>query len=177
MALTQGGRVFTWGRGGTGSLGHGARVIQNTPAHVEGLGGVVDVAAGEVHSLAVDRGGRVYAWGYNREGQLGIGTHGAGTDAAEPVRAWGAGEAVVAVAAGWHSLALCADGALLACGAAGGGTRGVFTTVAGVVGLMSIHACRHHSCAMNTSGVRCVWDVGPWGPCVQSVGTCACGPD
>lgn len=40
---------------------------------LSGLSGVVAIAAGSTHSLALTADGRVWAWGYNRDGQLGNG--------------------------------------------------------------------------------------------------------
>ena len=39
----------------------------------EGVSGVVKLAAGAAHSLALTEDGQVWVWGSNTEGQLGLG--------------------------------------------------------------------------------------------------------
>jgi len=75
------GSVWTCGDQAFGRLGQGstwfgsimspAKVIKadSTP-----LTGIVQVAAGSYHTLALDQNGNVWAWGYNIYGQLGDGT-------------------------------------------------------------------------------------------------------
>ena len=57
-----------------GQLGDGTTTRRTAPVQVSGLSGVVTVAAGSVHSLALKSDGTVWAWGYNRYGELGNGT-------------------------------------------------------------------------------------------------------
>ncbi|KAF9168412.1 hypothetical protein DFQ26_008362 [Actinomortierella ambigua] len=79
LALACDGRLFSWGSGRFGQLGHGtvqADVVHPTPIEaLEGLR-VVDAACGATHSLALSDIGDVYAFGLNNYGQLGIGTGG-----------------------------------------------------------------------------------------------------
>ena len=44
------------------------------PVQVSSLTGVIAIAAGESHSLALNSNGTVWAWGRNNYGQLGDGT-------------------------------------------------------------------------------------------------------
>src|SRR6516164_6056026 len=68
--------LFAWGDNYYGQLGNGTFTYDGiaTPAPVTGLTGVVAVAGGYEHSLALKSDGTVWAWGANMEGQLGIGT-------------------------------------------------------------------------------------------------------
>ena len=78
-----------------------------------GLSGVIAIAAGAYHSLALKQDGTVAAWGANDSGQ--------GTVPPEL-----SGGEVVAIAAGdFHSLALKQDGTVVAWGAGGPGQSGV----------------------------------------------------
>ncbi|MBM2813220.1 MAG: hypothetical protein HW416_3979 [Chloroflexi bacterium] len=80
---------------------------------VPGLTGVVAVAAGEYHSLAVKSDGSVWAWGDNYYGQLGDGTT---TNRSAPTSVPGL-TGVVAMAAGYgHTIALRSDGSVWAWG-------------------------------------------------------------
>jgi len=77
IAAKSDGTVWTWGYNGYGELGTGNTVDHPTPASISassGLTGVVAVAAGQYHSLALTSTGFVYAWGYNGYGQIGDGT-------------------------------------------------------------------------------------------------------
>ncbi len=73
MALTQDGRVFSWGHGKAGRLGHGSEDTHAEPSLIQSLAHLkmVQVAAGENHSLAVTDSGVVYSWGSDKSGQLG----------------------------------------------------------------------------------------------------------
>ncbi|EFN66274.1 X-linked retinitis pigmentosa GTPase regulator-like protein [Camponotus floridanus] len=75
VALTADGRVFTWGWGIHGQLGHGNTDEKITPSLVTALLGVVVrcISAGYAHTLALSVDGIVYAFGSNVLGQLGIG--------------------------------------------------------------------------------------------------------
>ena len=63
------GRVFTWGRGAFGRLGHGDEADVNTPREVEALSGLEasQIACGVYHTLVVTDGG-VYLWGTESAG-------------------------------------------------------------------------------------------------------------
>ncbi|XP_076627928.1 RCC1 and BTB domain containing protein claret isoform X2 [Colletes latitarsis] len=77
VALTSDGRVFTWGWGVHGQLGHGNTDKKNTPTLVTSLLGtfIRSVSAGHAHTLALSTEGIVYAFGCNVFGQLGIGSN------------------------------------------------------------------------------------------------------
>jgi alpha-tubulin suppressor-like RCC1 family protein len=61
------------GNNGQGQLGDGSTSNRSVPVPVQGLSGVVAVAADTFHSLAVRSDGTVWTWGYNSYGQLGNG--------------------------------------------------------------------------------------------------------
>ncbi len=119
LAIDRKGGVWAWGRNDYGEIGNASsggsvgspvRVL-NLLETQDLLLGVVAIAAGEQHSLAVLKDGTVRAWGQNNFGQLGIGA----TDFAAhilpqkvnilnnvaPIR-----NGVVIAAGGYHSLAI-----------------------------------------------------------------------
>ncbi|KAG3275967.1 HECT and RLD domain containing E3 ubiquitin protein ligase 5 [Ictidomys tridecemlineatus] len=76
LALSKGGELFAWGQNLHGQLGV-ERIFPFTPIPqmVENLAGVplVQISAGEAHSMALSMSGNVYSWGKNNFGQLGLG--------------------------------------------------------------------------------------------------------
>jgi alpha-tubulin suppressor-like RCC1 family protein len=99
----------------TGMLGDGSTVLTaTTPVTVSGLTGVLQVAAGQSHAVALKGDGTVWTWGENGLGQLGIGT---ALDSSVPVAVTGL-PPIAAVGAGQsHSFAIGADGSVWAWGA------------------------------------------------------------
>ncbi|MEX2238630.1 MAG: hypothetical protein WEB00_13970 [Dehalococcoidia bacterium] len=74
LALRANGNVYAWGKDDNGQLGEGAGSDdQQAPVTVTGLSNVKSIAAGFIHSLALE-GNKVAAWGDDTSGQLGNGT-------------------------------------------------------------------------------------------------------
>ncbi len=137
--VNTGGMVLSTGFSDIGQLGRSAPtgirtsfgpVIDRTGAN---LLGVVDLAAGEGHSLALLHDGRVLAWGANDDGQLGNGTH---VGSAVPVLVKApdgtAGQltGVIDVAADSNtSVALRKDGTVVVWGRANSSQRGTGATI------------------------------------------------
>jgi alpha-tubulin suppressor-like RCC1 family protein len=169
MVLTSEGLVWTWGYGRKGKLGHGNTDNQNVPKRVGGLTNVTDIASGRIHSLAVGEGGVVYTWGYNEYGQLGLGDRGSDTDRHVPTLVDGANGVVAVAAGGFHSLALCSDGTVMACGHNGegqlglGGTddRDAFTAVPSLRDVADVDAGDRHTIAVTCEGEVWTWGNGP----------------
>jgi hypothetical protein len=80
---------------------------------VSGLTGVVSVAAGSYHSLALKSGGTVWAWGYNARGQVGDGTT---ANKSSPVQVSGLSGVVSIAAGGNSSYVVKSDGTVWAWG-------------------------------------------------------------
>lgn len=73
-ALTENGKLYTWGSNDKGQLGAG--MITNgdrIQEPVEIMENVSDVAVGSVHGAAITEDGKLYTWGSNEWGQLGNG--------------------------------------------------------------------------------------------------------
>lgn len=113
LALTADGKVFSFGEGYGGGLGHGDEEDQPVPKLLAGLQGkfIVAVAAGFYdHNLALAGDGTVYSFGGCKYGELG---HGVDQMEATTPRAIEAlrGVHIVAIAAGdYHCLALSDTG-------------------------------------------------------------------
>ncbi len=129
LALTSTGQLYAFGSNEAGQLGSAANAgsPEQEPNPVPALvtlpgasGPVTQIAAGQLHSLALTSTGQLYAFGSNQYGQLGTDVN-SGTETPNPTPALvalpGASGPVVQVAAGGaHSLALTATGQLYAFG-------------------------------------------------------------
>ena len=87
LALKSDGTVWAWGNNSKGQLGNNSFVASSFPVQVVTLNestplagdtiaitGIIAIAAGGSHALALKDDGTIYAWGYNEFGQLGDGT-------------------------------------------------------------------------------------------------------
>lgn len=164
LALKKDGTVWAWGSNRYGELGDGTTTAKSTPVQVVGLGGsgyltgVVAIAAGGHHCLALKSDGTVWAWGKGTEGQLG---NNAASNSATPVQVVGPGgvdylTGIIAIAAGsyyatsvgalvGYSLALKSDGTVWSWGAnyygeLGDGTTSSKSTPVNVSGLTDVTA-------------------------------------
>jgi alpha-tubulin suppressor-like RCC1 family protein len=121
IAVTAEGGLYAWGTGR--GMGHGGdhTTQRLLPTKVTGGGigeaVVVQVAAGEFHSMALTVSGELYAWGQGDSGQLG---HGGKEHLAVPKVVGGIEGAVAGMAGGaCHSLVTTVDGRVLAFGSNG----------------------------------------------------------
>mmetsp|Transcript_30194 Transcript_30194/g.85273 ORF Transcript_30194/g.85273 Transcript_30194/m.85273 type:complete len:798 (-) Transcript_30194:182-2575(-) len=117
LALSEDGRVYAWGRNFYGQLGVGDHKDKPSPQLISYLQEeqIVEVQAGQYHSLAVSARGDIFAWGYNREYELGVGDN---MDRVLPqaIPSLQGKQIVSAAACGYHSMAVTADGHLYAWG-------------------------------------------------------------
>ena len=81
VAIDEEGKVYTWGNNTYGQLGNGTANDSNVPICISDISGnilngkkIVQISAGDRHTIAMDKEGKVYTWGYNEDGQLGDGT-------------------------------------------------------------------------------------------------------
>ncbi|HEX2321246.1 MAG TPA: hypothetical protein VHJ18_19900 [Streptosporangiaceae bacterium] len=156
--------AVSWGFDGLGELGDGTTNNRSLFGTVDAGSGIVQVAAGLDHGLAVTSSGTVEAWGSNGDGQLGDGTT---TMQTVPVHVKGL-TGVVAVAAGYfHSMALRSDGTVWAWGDNTDGELGTGTTarslvpvrVKGLTGITEISAGRDFSLARRSDGTVWAWGI------------------
>jgi alpha-tubulin suppressor-like RCC1 family protein len=127
LALERDGTVWAWGRNEYGNLGQGAIDLlpHATPTQVPGLTGVVQLASGRDHILALRADGSLYAWGLNQNGQVGVGTSGDGTDVHAPAQVAIGGTVVAVSADGNCSFATRDDGSALGWGQNFNGQLGI----------------------------------------------------
>jgi alpha-tubulin suppressor-like RCC1 family protein len=175
---TSAGQVYAFGGNFYGQLGNltnnGTESANPAPTIVSlpgASGPVAQVAAGEVHSLALTSTGQLYAFGDNAYGQLGSTTN-SGSGNANPtptiVNLPGASGPVTQIAAGgWYSLALTSTGQLFAFGENaygqlgnatnnGSGTANPTPTIVNLPGasgpVTQIAAGANHSLAVTATG-------------------------
>jgi alpha-tubulin suppressor-like RCC1 family protein len=67
--------LWDWGANRFGQLGTGTIESSDVPVRVNGLTGIISIAAGDDHTLALKSDGTVWAWGANNFGELGNGTN------------------------------------------------------------------------------------------------------
>jgi len=123
-SVAQTGTVWAWGASGFGQLGDGTTNNSSTPVQVTvpfippappvvlspkslsfrlALSGVIAIAGGDEHSLALKSDGTVWAWGYNGSGQLGDGTT---NNSSTPVQVNGLSSVIAVAGGGIHSIAV-----------------------------------------------------------------------
>ncbi|KAM6177234.1 E3 ISG15--protein ligase HERC5-like [Erethizon dorsatum] len=119
LALSKGGELFAWGQNVHGQLGVG-RMFPSTPTPqaVQSLTGVplVQISAGEAHSMALSMSGNIYSWGKNDCGQLGLG-HTRSTDSPSLVEAPANQKVEFLACGGAHTALLTQDGLMFTFGA------------------------------------------------------------
>ena len=142
VALKSDGTVWTWGYNDSGRLGYGTvdSEIHARPGQVVGLSGLVAVAAGNSHCLALRGDDTLWAWGYNYSGQLGDGTT---TSRSTPVQVSSLSDVTAVVAGAQHTIALQSVGQVWAWG-------GNFT------GQLGDGDWTNHSTPVQTSGISFV---------------------
>ena len=165
---------MAWGSNASfGQLGDGTTAaIRTLPVSVAGLSGVVAIACGSTHSVALKRDGSVWAWGSNFSGRLGLGTKNY-TPNPTPAMVPGLKD-VIAISAGTdHTVALKRDGTVWAWGENNRGQVGDGTPTAqqpitmecfspvqaaGLRDVAAISAGSGHSLALKRDGT--VWQWG-----------------
>jgi alpha-tubulin suppressor-like RCC1 family protein len=171
LALLTDGTVMAWGEDEFGQLGPAPgeeALLSDVPVPVEGLSGVIAIAAGNDYSLALLSNGTVMAWGGNEHGQLGDGTT-EESDVPVPVKGL---TGVTAIATGGeHSLALLSNGTVKAWGANASGELGngsikesdVPVSVIGLTGVTAIAGGGETSFALLAGGTVKSWGDDEYG--------------
>ncbi|MGA8892975.1 MAG: kelch repeat-containing protein, partial [Anaeromyxobacteraceae bacterium] len=164
LALDSTGHVWSLGENTDGQLGVDPAILsgRSIPAVVQGLSGVVAIAAGSWHSVALKSDGTVWTWGHNAAGQLG---NGGSSPSALPAPVPGL-SGVKAIATGNnHTLAILADGTVRSWGYNQFGQLGDGTTtsqvspvaVTGLTGIVEVSGGEWHSLARGAGGEIYAW--------------------
>lgn len=163
VAVTSDGSVWTWGMNLKGQLGLGSKDQKvHTPAQIPGLTGVVAVAAGVAHTIALKADGTVMAWGDNASYQLGNLNNAVSTVPAKVAELNG----VTRIVAGDnHNVALKANGTAWVWGENTADQLGDFTNVNryaptivyGVTGVVDIAAGFSQTFLIQDSGTVWAW--------------------
>jgi|GEM_PF-2287277 len=164
VALADDGTVWSWGSSAAGQVGNGGWGDYSSPVQSGAgtLGGVIGIAAGYQHTLAVTNAGNVWVWGHNYFNELGDGT----TSTHNRPEKLTSLTNVVSVAAGaYHSLALKSDGTVWAWGYNSNGQIGnggivnqsTPVQVTGLTGVVAIGAGGYHSFAIKSDGTLWSW--------------------
>ena len=164
LALKNDGTVWAWGDNLIyNQLGNGNNTNSNVPVQVSNLIGVVAIAGGGDHSLALKNDGTVWVWGNNGVGQYGNGNT---TISNVPVQVSFL-TGIVAIASGnQHSLALKNDGTVWSWGwnldgQLGNGNNVIeyfAVQVSGLTGVVALAGGVNHSLALKNDGT--VWSWG-----------------
>ncbi|MFH0772626.1 MAG: filamentous hemagglutinin N-terminal domain-containing protein [Candidatus Omnitrophota bacterium] len=182
-------RVYAWGNNIYGQLGNNSIADSKTPVEVLGVGGigyltgVLQIAAGDYHTVALKSDGSVYTWGSNGYGQLG--NNFASVYSLTPVAVVGVGAegyltGVSQISAGvYHTVALKSDGSRVyawgsnAYGQLGNNSASVYSltpvAVVGVgaegylTGVSQISAGAYYTVALKSDGLVCTWGSNAYG--------------
>jgi alpha-tubulin suppressor-like RCC1 family protein len=161
FALGSDGTLWSWGGNSWGQLGDGTTTDRSTPAPV--LANVVAVSAGEAHTLAVRSDGSVWGWGADFSYQLAYAPDPTDPhpDRTAPAPIDGISGAI-GVAAGYdHSLAVLANGSVLAWGDDANGELGIGSNndysvapvvVPGLTNIVAVAAGFNYSLALGSKG-------------------------
>ncbi len=166
LALKRNGTVWAWGSNVNKALGENSEDRNNpTPRQLIGLSNIVNISAGESHSLALRRDGTVWSWGSNRSGNLGNGSE--LEFSASPVQVTGLSD-IIAISEGKDnfSYALKREGTVWAWGDNVAGKLGDGTTsnrntpvqVIGITDAIEISAGFSHALVLKRDGT--IWGCG-----------------
>ncbi|MCO5551230.1 hypothetical protein L7F22_004729 [Adiantum nelumboides] len=128
LALTGSGDIYSFGQGAFGALGHGNTESCSAPTFVNGLWGfgIVQIACGENHSVALSIDGQVFSWGRGKYGQLG---HGSLNNEMSPLQVKALADQMIVqiVSGGDHTMAMNSEKHIFAWGRGHWGQIGLGT--------------------------------------------------
>jgi uncharacterized repeat protein (TIGR02543 family) len=128
-ALTESGKVFTWGKGGNGMLGNNSTSNSLVPIDITErfpvLDKVIQMSLGDDCSAALTESGKLFTWGYGFNGALGNETYANALVPVDITARFPAEEQLTHISIGlYHSSALTESGKLYTWGSGGSGRLG-----------------------------------------------------
>jgi alpha-tubulin suppressor-like RCC1 family protein len=194
LALKDDGTVLAWGVNFSGELGNNTTENSNVPVKVQtkvmddqtkqekqvDLSGIVAIAAGGSHALALAQDGTLWSWGYNYFGQLGDNTTLPRMTAVKVALPAGVAGKVTAISAGLDHSAAVADGSVYAWGynyygqVGNGGAQLTYDPVktpvqvimtggGALANIVAITATGHHCIAQTDKGAVWTWGRNTYG--------------
>jgi len=162
LALKGDGTVWIWGDNDFGQIGNGSGGLglnQLTPIQVSTLGGVVGIAGGDYHSLAIVGSDlSIRAWGSNSAGQIGDGS--VSTERYTPVGVSGLVDVRSVAGGGERSLAALLDGTIQVWGrsvSSTGSDSSAPITAPGAPNGAQVAGGASHSVAVTAAGTVWTW--------------------
>lgn len=154
--------VRCWGTNAQGQLGIGSSdQLRTTPAQVQGLTDVAQIATGTAHACALKIDGSVWCWGWNSDGQLsgmsGLSRFPVGVSALQDMKSIGLGN--------YHSCAVSQADELYCWGRGAQGQIGDGTLTSAqrtpvklsLVNVLKVSAGASHTCAVMENGALRCW--------------------
>ena len=167
--LGQIGAPHLWGVNVSGQLGDGTLIERDSPITLARRpAAVIQISAGDKHTLALTATGRVYSWGDNLYGQLGDGTT---TDHNTPIVVPGLTHVVQVAACSGYSLALKSDGTVWGWGFNYYGQLGDGTSVSRLIptvspslrGIVQVASNQGTTVALKSDGTVYSWGFNYYG--------------
>jgi hypothetical protein len=172
LALRGDGTVKAWGSNTAGETGTNtssssitipSTVMKDTNGNISPLVGVIAIAAGLDHALALVSTGEVFSWGHAFNGQLGYSVQGGLFSQSSRVarKMPNVGGAIGIASGARHSFVLLGNGTVLACGFGFYGQLGTGSTasansspalVSGLSGVVAVSGGMDHSLFLTASG-------------------------
>ncbi|WP_276358152.1 Ig-like domain-containing protein, partial [Cohnella caldifontis] len=162
--------MWSWGSNEFGKLGDGTTTDSIIPVQAAGLKEVISIAAGYLHSAALENDGTVWTWGYIEANQDRDEAY--PLISSTPVRAYTLTDVNAIASGSYHLLALKNDGSVWtwgwnAYGQLGDGDRtagrGTPYRVQGLSGVTAVEAGEHHSLALKNDGTVWAWGGNGYG--------------
>ena len=188
VIVTVEGEVFTWGYGSSGALGHGDLRSYPEPTRLRALSGkgIAYIDCGGYHTAALSESGRLWTWGRGDVNQLGLSASRLVADEFGCYVGWPVevedlrrrNRTVKGVACGEaHTLVLCSEGEVWACGWAEDGQLGLpaslltsestmsaqLSQVPGLSRVIKVSAGALFSAAVTSTGEVYTWGNGEQG--------------
>ena len=165
--LTTDSKIYCWGEGSQGQLGHGVKADSSVPVLVSGSHSWRYVSTTEYNTAdattcAIETDGDGYCWGEGSEGKIG---HGSSVDATSPSLISGGVKWRMISAGNRHSCGVSESnvgycwgaGADSRLGCAASGDQNTPQVVQGGHSWAEIHAGKENSCGITTSGAAYCW--------------------